>query len=89
MPYSRAIQVTGFNFALGFYCLSVEGEINWHLTLFSDEAWFHLQGYINTQNNRSWNLQNPHVTHEVLLHPVKVGVSFAASTRRIVGPVFL
>jgi hypothetical protein len=53
-----------------------------------DEAWFHLQGYINIQNNRYLGSQNPHLTHEVLLHPVKVGVWCAASARRIAGPVF-
>jgi hypothetical protein len=58
------------------------------LTFFSDEAWFHLQGYINTQNNRYWSSQNPHLTHEVPLHPVKVGVWYAESSR-IVGPMFL
>jgi hypothetical protein len=31
----------------------VEGEIDPQLTFFSDEVWFHLQGYINTQNNRN------------------------------------
>jgi hypothetical protein len=30
----------------------VKGEIDLQLTFFSNEAWFHLQGYINTQNNR-------------------------------------
>jgi hypothetical protein len=30
----------------------VEGEIDPQLTFFLDEAWFHLQRYINTQNNR-------------------------------------
>jgi hypothetical protein len=29
----------------------VKGEIDLQLTFFSDEAWFHLQGYINMQNN--------------------------------------
>jgi hypothetical protein len=29
----------------------VVGEIDRQLTLFSDEAWFHVQGYINTQSN--------------------------------------
>jgi hypothetical protein len=66
----------------------VEGEIEPQLALFSDEAWFHLQGYINTQNDHYWSTQNPHITHEVPLDPVKVGVWCAASARRIVGPVF-
>jgi hypothetical protein len=65
----------------------VEGEIDPQLTLFSDWAWFHLQGYINTQNNRYWSSQNPHLTHEAPLHSVKVGV-WCVSARRIVGPVF-
>jgi hypothetical protein len=56
--------------------------------LFSDEGWLHLQGYINTQNNRYWSSQNPYLTHEALLHPVKVGVWCTLSARRIVGPVF-
>jgi hypothetical protein len=50
----------------------VEGEINPQLTFFSAEAWFHLQGYVNAQNNRYWSSQNPHLTHEAPLHPVKV-----------------
>jgi hypothetical protein len=66
----------------------VEGEIDPQLTLFSDEARFHTQGYINTQNNRYWSPQNPHFTHDVQLNPVKVGVRCAVSARRIVGPVF-
>jgi hypothetical protein len=47
-----------------------------------------LQGYINTENNRYWNSQNPHLSHEDPLHPVKVGVWGAVSARRIVEPVF-
>jgi hypothetical protein len=27
----------------------IEGEIDLQLTFFSEEAWFHLQGYINVQ----------------------------------------
>jgi hypothetical protein len=53
------------------------------LALFSDEAWFHLQGYINTQNNRYWSSENPHLTHEVPLHPLKFGVCCAVSARRV------
>jgi hypothetical protein len=46
------------------------------------------EGYINTQNNHYWSSQNPYLTHEVQLHPLKVGVWCAVSARRIVGPVF-
>jgi hypothetical protein len=41
------------------------------------------------QNNLYWSSQNLHLTHEVLLHSVKVGVWFALIAGRIVGPVFL
>jgi hypothetical protein len=65
-----------------------EAQIDLQLTFFSYEAWFHLQGYINMKNNHYWSSQNPRVTHEVLLHSVKVGVWCALSARRIVRPVF-
>ncbi len=39
---------------------------------FSDEAWFHLDGYINSQVYRIWSTENPHVYWEVTLHPQKV-----------------
>jgi hypothetical protein len=61
----------------------VEGEIDPQLALLSAEAWFHLQGYINTQNNRYWSSQNPHLTDEVTLHPVKVGACCAVSAIRL------
>jgi hypothetical protein len=46
------------------------------------------EGICKYTNNRCWSSQNPHVTHEVLLHPVKVGVWCGVSARRIVGPLF-
>jgi hypothetical protein len=63
----------------------VEGEIDPQLAFFSDESWFHLQGYINTQNNRYWSSQNPRVTREVPLYPLIVGVWCAVSARVIAG----
>jgi hypothetical protein len=47
-----------------------------------------LQGYINTQINHYWNSQNPYLTNEAPLQPVKVGVWCAVSARWIVAPVF-
>jgi hypothetical protein len=41
----------------------------------------------DTQDDRYWSPQNPHLTDEVLLRPVKVGVRCPVSAR-IVGPVF-
>jgi hypothetical protein len=52
----------------------IKGEIDPQLAFFSDETWFQLQGYINMQNNHYWSSQNPHLTQEAPLHPVKLGV---------------
>jgi transposase len=50
---------------------------------FSDEAWFELSGYVNSQNSRYWSTDNPHLLHNHPLHPVKVGVWAAMTRRRI------
>jgi len=36
--------------------------------IFSDEAHFQLDGYLNTQNCRIWGAENPRVIHENPLH---------------------
>jgi len=58
------------------------------LTFFTDEAWFHLSGYVNSQNYRTWGTENPHVLQETSLHPLKIGIWVAMSRRRIIGPIF-
>ena len=58
------------------------------ITSYSDEAWFHLSGYVNSQNTRMWATEHPHEFHEVPLHSEKTGVRCAISRRRIIGPVF-
>lgn len=55
---------------------------------FTDEAWFHLGGYVNGQNYRTWGTDNPHIFIESPLHPQKIGVWCAVSRRRIIGPLF-
>ncbi len=55
---------------------------------FSDEAWFTLDGYVNSQNYRVWSASNPHAYIDKSLHPPKIGVWCAVSRRRIVGPLF-
>jgi hypothetical protein len=47
-----------------------------------------LKGYINAKNNCYWNSQNPHLTHKVWLHPVKVEAWHAARAKRIARPAF-
>jgi hypothetical protein len=38
------------------------------LMIYSDEAWFTLSGYIQSQNNSQWSKENPHAVHEMPLH---------------------
>lgn len=56
--------------------------------LFSDEAHFHLNGYVNKQNCRFWGAENPHEFHEQPLHPEKVTVWCGLWAGGIVGPFF-
>ncbi|GFW61317.1 tc3a_0 protein [Trichonephila clavipes] len=45
--------------------------------LFSDEAHFWLNGYVNKQNCRIWSEANPQVYVETPLHPEKLTVGCA------------
>jgi hypothetical protein len=79
------IQLAEFIFAAGFHG-AITGEIDPQLTFLSDEAWFYLLGYTNMKNNWYWRSMNLHLTYEVLLHPVEVGIWCTVSAR-IVEPV--
>ena len=74
------------------YCFFFKENLNGNdvldKTFFSDEAWFHLSGYVSSQNSRIWSSENPHEFVEKPLHSLKVGVWCAMSRRRIVGPIF-
>jgi hypothetical protein len=54
----------------------------------SDESWFHLSRYVNSQNSRIWNAENLHTFHERLLHSLKFRVWCALSRQRISDPIF-
>ncbi|GFT78433.1 hypothetical protein TNCV_982061 [Trichonephila clavipes] len=54
--------------------------------LFSDEAHFWLNVYVNKQNCRIWSEANPQVYVETLLHPEKVTVWCALWAGGIIGP---
>jgi hypothetical protein len=55
---------------------------------YSDEAWFHLSGYVNSQNSRTWSAENPHTFQERPLHSLKVGKWCAVSRWRTTGSIF-
>ena len=59
------------------------------LHLMSNEGWFHLSGYANSQNTRYWSSENSHVIHETPLHDLKIDVWCVVSGTKIVGPIFL
>jgi hypothetical protein len=59
-----------------------------HQVFFTDEAWFHLSGYVNSQSYRTWRTENPNKYTKTALHPQKIGVWYAISRRRIIGPLF-
>jgi hypothetical protein len=63
-----------------------ENLLNW--SFFSDESWFYLDGYVNSQNMRWWSSEKPNFFEQVPLHPQKVGVWAAISRRRIIEPIF-
>ncbi|GFV20350.1 transposable element Tc3 transposase [Trichonephila clavipes] len=56
--------------------------------LFSDEAHFLLNGYVNKQNCRIWSEANPQVYVETPLHPEKLTVWCALWAGGIIGPYF-
>lgn len=56
--------------------------------IFSDEAHFHLSGYVNKQNCRIWGDENPHVYHEQPLHALKTIVWCGLGSEGIIGPYF-
>ena len=75
------------------YCRSFKNLICGNIVvldqvIFTDEARFHLSGYVNSQNYRTWRTENPHNYTETPLHPQKIGVWCAISRRRIIGPLF-
>jgi len=65
-----------------------EGEDILDVIIFTDEAYSHLSGYINSQNSRVWCAHNSHAFRESQLHDEKVSVSVGMSRRLIVGPFF-
>lgn len=56
--------------------------------LFSDEAHFHLGGYVNKQNCRIWANENPRKIVEKPLHPRKVTVWCGFHANGVIGPYF-
>jgi hypothetical protein len=75
------------------YCNFFQQKINnedvLDLSFFTDKSWFHLSGYVNKQNYRTWSAVNLPNLLEFPLYPVKIGIRLAVSSRRIIEPIFL
>jgi hypothetical protein len=56
-------------------------------TWFSDEAWFHLSGYVNSQTCL-WGSESPHALFEEPRQSQKVSMFCALSQQQIIGPMF-
>lgn len=56
--------------------------------IFSDEAHFHVGGYVNKQNCRIWGSENPHEYVEKPMHPLRVTVWCGLWRGGIIGPYF-
>ena len=54
--------------------------------MFSDEAHFHLDGFVNKQNCRIWAAENPKEIHERPLHSQKVTVWCGLWVGGVIGP---
>ena len=57
-----------------------------HNVWFTDEAHFHLDGRINTQNNRYWATTPPDIVEERPLHSLKCPAWCAVSSSGVIGP---
>jgi len=55
---------------------------------FSDEAHFHISGYVNKQNVHYWSGANPREIHQRPLHSARVTVWCTISRIGIIGPYF-
>jgi hypothetical protein len=55
----------------------------------SDEAHFHLNGFVNKQNFRIWGLENPREIMQHESHPLYCTVWAGITSEEIIGPYFL
>jgi len=65
-----------------------EIDIDAEKIIFSDEAHFWLNGYVNKQNYRFWGTQPSHIIEEHNLHPKKITAWIAITNRQIYITVF-
>ena len=58
-------------------------EIDATFILFSDKAWLHLNGHMDSHSNRQWwSAENLLLIHKLRAHAIMVGVCCALSVSR-------
>ena len=71
-----------------FLRLIQEDETFIEKLIMSDEAHFHLIGYVNKQNTRFWAEKHPEMLHEAPLHSERLTVWCGVTWYGIIGPYF-
>lgn len=77
-----------FNFAADMLELIDSKQIDPNKIIFSDEAHFWLDGYVNNQNFRVWGSEKPQLIVTKPLHPKKITVWMAMTADKMIGPFF-
>jgi hypothetical protein len=80
--------VNRVNFCQTFLQLINQNQEPVNNLLMSDEAHFHLSGFVNKQNFHYWSATNPTELHERPLHNSKVTVWCVISSFGIISPYF-
>lgn len=88
LQLTQELKESDFGARLAFANEMLNRFSNFDNILFSDEAHFHINGFVNRQNCRYWNSENPKLKHQKPLHSPKVTVWAAISGRGIIGPFF-
>ena len=59
-----------------------------HKLIMSNEAYFHLNGFVNKQNCKIWAIENPRTVHQHELHPIKCTVWCGVTLKSVIEPYF-
>jgi hypothetical protein len=75
-------------------CCQILGELKniqndiWKVLVFSDEATFHINGFVNRHNTIFWGSENPREIQEHERDSPKVNVWCAVTATGVIGPYF-
>lgn len=75
-------------YAIRFSQIARENDNFLNNLIMSDEAHFHLNGYVNKQNCRFWGTHNPRALLQRELHPARCTVWCGVMADKIIGPYF-